>query len=65
MSDVHARISDKWSILTIAMPSRRTTRVSKLELSLGSISQKVLTPMLRGLESDDHILRNCQCNHPA
>lgn len=57
MSDVLARIGDKWSILTIAMLSRGTMRFSELKRSLGSISQKVLTSTLRGLERDGYVLR--------
>lgn len=57
VSDVLARIGDKWSILTIAMLSRGTMRFSELKRSLGSISQKVLTSTLRGLERDGYVLR--------
>jgi DNA-binding HxlR family transcriptional regulator len=57
VSDVLARVGDKWSILTIAMLSRGTMRFSELKRSLGSISQKVLTSTLRGLERDGYVLR--------
>ncbi len=52
-----ARLGDKWSILVIAMLSRGSMRFSELKRSLGSISQKVLTTTLRGLERDGYITR--------
>ena len=57
IGDVLARVGDKWSILAIAMLSRGSMRFSELKRSLGSISQKVLTTTLRGLERDGYITR--------
>ena len=57
VADVLARVGDKWSILVIAMLSRGSMRFSELKRSLGSISQKVLTTTLRGLERDGYITR--------
>ena len=57
VGDVLARVGDKWSILVIHMLSRRTMRFSELKRSLGSISQKVLTTTLRGLERDGYVTR--------
>lgn len=57
VSHVLARVGDKWSILVIAMLSRGSMRFSELKRSLGSISQKVLTSTLRGLERDGYITR--------
>ena len=57
VGDVLARLGDKWSILVIAMLSRGSMRFSELKRSLGSISQKVLTTTLRGLERDGYITR--------
>jgi DNA-binding HxlR family transcriptional regulator len=57
VTEVLARIGDKWSILTIAMLSRGSMRFSELKRSLGSISQKVLTSTLRGLERDGYVAR--------
>ena len=57
VGDVLARVGDKWSILVIHMLSRRTLRFSELKRSLGSISQKVLTTTLRGLERDGYVTR--------
>ena len=57
VGDVLARVGDKWSILVIAMLSRGSMRFSELKRSLGSISQRVLTTTLRGLERDGYITR--------
>jgi len=57
VSDVLARIGDKWSILVIAMLSRGSMRFTELKRSIGSISQKVLTTTLRGLERDGYVSR--------
>lgn len=52
-----ARVGDKWSVLVIYMLSRGSMRFSELKRSIGSISQKVLTTTLRGLERDGSITR--------
>lgn len=57
VSDVLARVGDKWSLLTIAMLAQGSMRFTELKRSLGSISQKVLTSTLRGLERDGYVLR--------
>ena len=55
--EVLVRVGDKWSILVIHMLSRRPLRFSELKRSLGSVSQKVLTTTLRGLERDGYLTR--------
>ena len=57
VGDVLARVGDKWSILLIAMLARGSMRFSELKRSIGSISQKVLTTTLRGLERDGYLSR--------
>lgn len=57
VGDVLARVGDKWSILVIHMLSSGRMRFSELKRKLGSISQKVLTSTLRGLERDGYITR--------
>ncbi|KAF1004727.1 MAG: putative HTH-type transcriptional regulator YybR [Luteibacter sp.] len=57
VSDVLARVGDKWSLLTIAMLAQGSMRFTELKRSLGAISQKVLTSTLRGLERDGYVLR--------
>ena len=58
VSDVLARVGDKRSILVIYMLSLGAMRFSQLKRSLGSISQKVLTSTLRGLERDGCVSRS-------
>lgn len=57
VSDVLARVGDKWSILIISMLSRGSMRFTELKRGVGSISQKVLTTTLRGLERDGYLSR--------
>ena len=57
VGDVLARVGDKWSILVIHMLSGGRVRFSELKRKLGSISQKVLTSTLRGLERDGYLTR--------
>ena len=63
VGDVLARVGDKWSVLVIYMLSNQNApvqsmRFSELKRSLGSISQKVLTTTLRGLERDGYVTRH-------
>ena len=57
VSDILARVGDKWSILVIAMLARGSMRFTEIRRSIGSISQKVLTATLRGLERDGYVSR--------
>ena len=57
VTDVLARIGDKWSLLVIHMLSNGSMRFSELKRALSTISQKVLTTTLRGLERDGYITR--------
>lgn len=57
VSTVLARIGDKWSILVTYLLSQNSLRFSELKRRLPSISQKVLTSTLRGLERDGYVTR--------
>ena len=57
VGDVLARVGDKWSLLVIYMLSRQGMRFNELRRALPSISQKVLTTTLRGLERDGYATR--------
>jgi len=57
VGDVLARVGDKWSILVIHMLSGSSLRFTELKRKLPSISQKVLTSTLRGLERDGYLTR--------
>jgi DNA-binding HxlR family transcriptional regulator len=57
VTDVLARVGDKWSLLVIHMLSGGSMRFSELKRALSTISQKVLTTTLRGLERDGYVTR--------
>jgi DNA-binding HxlR family transcriptional regulator len=57
VSDVLARIGDKWSVLVVARLGQGPMRFNELRRAIGGISQRMLTLTLRGLERDGLITR--------
>jgi len=57
VSDVLARVGDKWSVLVVTRLGERPFRFNELRRSVGGISQRMLTLTLRGLERDGLIMR--------
>jgi DNA-binding HxlR family transcriptional regulator len=57
ISDVLARIGDKWSVLVVSRLGKGPLRFNELRRSIGGISQRMLTLTLRGLERDGLITR--------
>jgi DNA-binding HxlR family transcriptional regulator len=57
ISQVLARIGEKWSVLIIIMLTERPRRFSELKRAIGGISQRMLTLSLRGLERDGLVKR--------
>jgi DNA-binding HxlR family transcriptional regulator len=57
ISEILSRIGDKWSLLVIRQLGEGPMRFSQIKRSLGSISQKMLTATLRGLERDGFVTR--------
>jgi DNA-binding HxlR family transcriptional regulator len=57
ISDVLARVGDKWSILIVGRLGRQTMRFNELRRDIGGISQRMLTLTLRGLERDGLVTR--------
>jgi DNA-binding HxlR family transcriptional regulator len=57
ISEILSRIGDKWSLLVIRQLGDGPLRFSELKRGLGSISQKMLTTTLRGLERDGFVDR--------
>lgn len=57
ISQVLARIGEKWSVLIIIMLAQRTHRFSELKRAIGGVSQRMLTLSLRGLERDGLVKR--------
>lgn len=52
VSEVLARVGDKWTVLVVSSLGDGPMRFNELRRSLGSISQRMLTLTLRGLERD-------------
>jgi DNA-binding HxlR family transcriptional regulator len=57
ISDVLARVGDKWSVLVVNRLGGGSMRFNELRRSIGGISQRMLTLTLRGLERDGLITR--------
>ncbi|MDI9257963.1 winged helix-turn-helix transcriptional regulator [Flavobacterium sedimenticola] len=56
--DIIARISDKWTLLSIyALGGYGKMRFNELKHRIGDVSQRMLTVTLRNLESDGLVLR--------
>lgn len=58
VSGVLARIGDKWSVLVIMKLRHGPRRFNELKRAIGSISQRMLTLTLRGLERDGLVTRS-------
>ena len=57
VSDVLARIGDKWTVFVVRLLSERPMRFNELKREIGGISQRMLTLTLRGLERDGLVTR--------
>ena len=57
VSDVLSRVGDKWTILVVGELGHGRKRFNEIRRALGSISQRMLTLTLRGLERDGLVTR--------
>src|SRR5512132_4461576 len=57
VSEVLARVGDKWTVLVVSTLGEGPKRFNELRRALGSISQRMLTLTLRSLERDDLVTR--------
>lgn len=57
VSQVLARVGEKWSILIVMTLASRSHRFSEIKRSINGISQRMLTLCLRGLERDGLVKR--------
>jgi len=57
VSEVLARVGDKWTVLVVTVLGDGPKRFNELRRQLGSISQRMLTLTLRGLERDGLVTR--------
>ncbi len=64
MSEVLARVGDKWTVLVVSTLGDGPKRFNELRKALGSISQRMLTLTLRGLERDGLVTRTVFPTNP-
>ena len=57
VSEVLSRVGDKWTVLVVSALGEGPKRFNELRRALGSISQRMLTLTLRGLERDGLVTR--------
>jgi DNA-binding HxlR family transcriptional regulator len=57
VSEVLERVGDKWSVLVVVTLGRGPKRFNELRRAIASISQRMLTLTLRGLERDGLVTR--------
>lgn len=57
ISDMLARVGDKWTVLVVAELGNGAKRFNEIRRALGSISQRMLTLTLRALERDGLVVR--------
>lgn|SRR5690242_4482916 len=57
VSEVLSRVGDKWTVLVVSALGEGPKRFNELRKALGSISQRMLTLTLRGLERDGLVTR--------
>src|SRR5919204_6797664 len=57
VSEVLARVGDKWTVLVVTVLGQGPKRFNEIRRALGSISQRMLTMTLRGLERDGLVTR--------
>src|SRR5258707_9101183 len=57
VSEVLARVGDKWTVLVVSALGEGPKRFNELRRALGSISQRMLTLTLRALEGDGLVTR--------
>jgi DNA-binding HxlR family transcriptional regulator len=57
VSQVLARVGDKWSVLTVMLLRDAPRRFNEMKRMIDGISQQMLTRTLRGLERDGMVTR--------
>ena len=57
VSEVLSRVGDKWTVLVVSELGHGPKRFNEIRRALGSISQRMLTLTLRGLERDGLVTR--------
>lgn len=57
VTDVLRRVGDKWTVLVVVLLGQRSHRFNELHRGIETISQRMLTRTLRGLEKDGLVHR--------
>ena len=65
VSEVLDRVGHKWSVLVVATLGDGPERFNELRRAIASISQRMLTLTLRGLERDGLVTRTHVPNHSS
>lgn len=64
VTEVLRRVGDKWSVLVIVLLGQRVHRFNELHRGIETISQRMLTRTLRGLEEDGLVHREVLPTNP-
>ena len=64
VSEVLARVGDKWTVLVVSTLGDGPKRFNELRKALGSISQRMLTLTLRALKRDGLVTRTVLPTNP-
>jgi DNA-binding HxlR family transcriptional regulator len=64
VSELLARVGDKWTVLVVYVLGRGPRRFNELRREIGGISQRMLTLTLRGLERDGMVTRSVTATIP-
>jgi len=64
VSEVLARVGDKWTVLTVSILGRGPMRFNELKRTIDGISQRMLTLTLRALERDGLVTRTVFASVP-
>jgi len=64
ISEILSRIGDKWTVLVVSILGGGPKRFNELRREVGSISQRMLTLTLRGLERDGLVTRTVYATVP-
>ena len=65
VSDMLSRIGDKWSVLVVSYLGPGPMRFNEMKKTIGGISQKMLTAILRNLERDGFVTRTVIPTRPV
>lgn len=64
VTDVLRRVGDKWTVLVVVLLGKRPYRFNELHRAIATISQRMLTRTLRGLETDGLVHREVFPTNP-